>query len=74
MVGNLVEMISDAVVHTIREHEMRAVRVEIDPVFGDIILNLPDRSGMSVPKHVWDEYCRRVRPVFAVSFIHNCNG
>ena len=47
----------------IRDHETRATRVLVDPVYGDVIFNLPDRSGLSVPKPVWAEYCRRVRPL-----------
>ena len=47
----------------IRDHETRATRILVDPEYGDIIFHLPDRSGMSVPKPIWAQYCRRVRPV-----------
>jgi hypothetical protein len=60
--------ISDALVETIREHEMRAVRVEIDPLSGDVVFKLPDRSGLSVPGPIWVAYCQRVRLVPSVAY------
>ena len=55
-------IVCDKLMEMIQAHEMHAVRVEVDPVFGDVIFQLPDRSGMSVPRPVWVEYCRRMRP------------
>jgi hypothetical protein len=52
--------VSDSAFQMIREHEMLAQGVWVNPINGDVFFKLPEHSGLSVPPIMWMEYCRRM--------------
>ena len=58
-------MLTESLMDYIREHETNAVMqvVPIRMASDDIVFKLSDRSALAVPRPLYAEYCRRIRPV-----------
>ena len=60
-------MLTESLINCIHEHETNAVSVQVVPIHTsrgyDIVFKLADRSALAVPRPLYAEYCRRIRPV-----------
>lgn len=58
-----VVMLCESMVDYIRECENAAFSVQMTPDRWDIIFKMPDRSVLMVPRPLYAEYCKQVRPL-----------
>jgi hypothetical protein len=59
-------MLTESMMDYIHEHETNAVSVQVVPIrmaSDDIVFKLSDRSALAVPRPLYAEYCRRIRPL-----------
>ena len=64
--GPCITMLTEFLMDYIREHETNAVSVQVVPIrmaSDHIVFKLSDRSALAVPRPLYAEYCRRIRPV-----------